>query len=247
MKFRLLSCDVLMREVCHCIVRSPHTVDLSFTPRGEHNEPAKLRARLQADIDAASSNGSAYDAILIGYGLCGNATQGLVARDVPLVVPRAHDCTTLFLGSRQAFQEHFGSNPSQTWASVGYAERGDTIISDSSTRDWLGMGQDYAELVAQYGEENARYLMEALRVEHGSDQLFLLDVPETRVDSILERIRAYAEAEGRTIKPIQGSIRLIDTLLSGEWPEPDFLIVPPRHRVEGIYDYEEVIRAVPAE
>lgn len=51
MIFKLLACDVITREVCHCIARSAHTIDPQFTPKGEHNASANLRALLQAQID----------------------------------------------------------------------------------------------------------------------------------------------------------------------------------------------------
>jgi hypothetical protein len=37
------------------------------------------------------------------YGLCNLALTSLRARAVPVVVPRAHDCITLYLGSRQRY------------------------------------------------------------------------------------------------------------------------------------------------
>lgn len=247
MIFKLLACDVITREACYCIARCPHAVSPVFNLKGEHNEPDRLRARLQSQIDGAAAEGVAYDAVLLGYGLCGNAATGLVANTVPLVIPRAHDCTTLFLGSKEAFQCHFGQNPSQCWASVGYSERGDTAMSDNSTRKHLGLGQAYEELVAQYGEENAAYLIEMLRTEHGSSGVHIIDVPETRVESVLDRIRAKAAAENKTVSEITGSIGLIQRLLSGQWPEEEFLVVPPGHRIVGVYDMEEVVSARPAQ
>jgi len=245
MNFKLLACDVLTREVCYCVARCPHTVSPLFLPKGEHNEPDRLRSRLQNEIDAVTPEGIAYDAVLLAYGLCGNAVVGLVARDVPLVIPRAHDCTTLFLGSKAAFQEHFGDNPSQCWASVGYAERGDTLISDPSTREHLGVAQSYEDLVAQYGEENARYLMDALRIEHGSDSIYLIDVPETHIAHLVERIRQGAVGECLSVVEIAGNLRLVEGLLAGGWPEDEYLVVAPGHRVSGVYDLDDVIAAEP--
>jgi hypothetical protein len=84
-------------------------VDIELFRRGLHNEPADLRGKLQARIDALS--GPPYDAIVMGYGLCGQASAGLIARGVPLVIPRAHDCITLFLGSRKRYQYQFENFP----------------------------------------------------------------------------------------------------------------------------------------
>lgn len=246
MNLKLLACDVLTREIGYCLARSPHMVNVTFSAKGEHNDAGRLREVIQTNIDAAASEEAAYDAILLAYGLCGNATVGLVARDLPMIVPRAHDCTTLFLGSKGAFGEHFGANPSQVWASVGYSERGESVISDTSTHGFWGLEQDYAGMVATYGEENAKYLLETLRTQHGSDQLFLIDVPETRVEAVYARIREQAAALNLTVRAIPGSVALIDKLLSGDWPEADFLRVPPHHRIAGVYDLERVIEAVPA-
>jgi len=243
--FKLISCDVLTREVCHCIARSPHAINPVFLPKGEHIMPGTLRALLQDMIDAAGNEAEKYEAILLGYGLCGNAINGLIARDIPLVIPRAHDCTTLFLGSLDAFAEHFGSNPSQCWTSVGYSERGGSIISEESTRDYLGVDTDYRVMVEQYGEENARYILETMKSSHVPDCLYFLDVPETREASAIARICEAAESDHLPIKRIAGSLRLIEMLISGEWPDSDFLTVPPAHRVEALYDMEKVISIAP--
>ena len=55
--------------------------------------------------------------------MCGTATVGLTARHAPLVLPRAHDCITLYLGSRQRYNEEFMRHPGTYWYSVDYMER----------------------------------------------------------------------------------------------------------------------------
>lgn len=245
MRFKLLSCDVLTREVGYCLFKTPHTVDPVFTEKGEHNVPGRLRGLLQGQIDAVAAGEIPYDAVLLGYGLCGNATLGLRARRFPLVIPRAHDCTTLFLGSKEAFKEHFADNPSQTWASTGYSERGASVFSDSSTREWTGSTPDLAKLVEIYGEENAKYIFETMNVTHDSGAVWFIDVPETRCAGVYERVEALAAGEGKELRRIAGSIRLLEGLLSGDWPGNNYLVVPPDHEVEGVYDLDEVIRARP--
>ena len=241
MRFKLLCCDVLTRETAHCIARTPHTICPAFTPKGEHNVPNQLRGLLQKQIDEAETDDCVYDAILMAYGLCGNSTAGLEARSFPLVLPRAHDCTTLFLGSKAAFIEHFGDNPSRGWASIGYSERGDELFSDGATRDLTGMIPSYQALVDQYGEENAKYLWDSLHPEAHSEELIFIDLPETRMPTLKERIRKVAEEQGKRLREIPGSLRLIEGLLSGHWPAEDFLVVPPGHRVKAVYDMDEVI------
>lgn len=244
-RFKLIACSVLTREVCHCIARCVHTIDPVFPAKAEHVDADRLRGLLQSHIDAADAEALPYDAVLLAYGLCGNSAVGLAAGECPLVIPRAHDCTTLLLGSKEAFKEEFGDNPSQGWASVGYSERGDDLIADPASRQHLAGASDFADLVAQYGEENAKYLIEAMGGHGESDTIYFLDVPETRNEVMLERIRAQAARDGLKVKTLPGSLRLIDALLSGEWSEEDFLVVPQGHRIVGEYDWERVVSAQP--
>ena len=245
MMLKLLACEVLTREVCHAIVRAPHAVTPVFTPKNRHNQPSELRRYLQEQIDQTEHEETAYSAILLGYGLCGNATLGLKARTIPLVVPRAHDCTTLFLGSKERFKEHFSDNPSQSWASVGYSERGDSLLSDSAMRAWLSQGVTYEDLAATYGEENAQYLLDAMQPRDESGKIVLLDVPETREPGMIKRILDEAARSGLEVEELRGSVRLMEMLVGGEWPDEEFLTVPPGHQVAGVYDYDQVITAEP--
>src|ERR1051326_7872623 len=110
MRLKLISCEVFYREMCAAIARSPHVVDIAFLPKGLHDMGAKgMRERVQAALDQVDE--THYDAVLFGYGLCNNGLAGLTARTIPLVVPRAHDCITLFLGCRQRYLDYFNTHP----------------------------------------------------------------------------------------------------------------------------------------
>src|SRR6202000_2644156 len=99
MRLMLIGCGLLLRELSDAIVRSPHLVDARFLPAGLHDTGAKsMRQRLQQEIDTIET--SDYDSIVLGYALCGMGMAGLRAPSIPLVLPRAHDCITLLMGSR---------------------------------------------------------------------------------------------------------------------------------------------------
>ena len=127
MLLKLISCNVFQREASWCVARSPHVIDTEYTELGEHVRSAGLRQIIQDKIDATEASGKTYDAILLLFGLCGNSTVGLQARRTRLVIPRAHDCCTILLGSRAKFTEHFGAAPSTPFSSAGYIERGATV------------------------------------------------------------------------------------------------------------------------
>jgi Protein of unknown function (DUF1638) len=122
-----------------------------------------LRLKLQAQIDGAVGQG--YDAVVLSYRLCGKATEGLKAKDVPLVIPRAHDCITLFLGSRERYQQEFEKNPGTYWFANDYIERGKRAGS-TLTMGSVGPNSDtqalYEQYVAKYGKDNADYLIDVM-------------------------------------------------------------------------------------
>ena len=245
MYLKLIACDVLTREVCHCIARSPHTVDVEFTEKGAHEDSDRLRLLLQERIDKTAENGSPYDAILLAYGLCGNATAQLTARNIRLVVPRAHDCCTIYLGSRRRFEELFSDNPSRPFSSAGYMERGDSYLHDGDTGRLLGLDRSYEDFVAQYGEENAKYIMETLTLSRDANtdnKVIYIDVPETSQKEYASLCREKAEKEGRQFIRVEGSIRLIRKLVEGTWSEEEFLIVEPGQQIRAVYDWEEILR-----
>ncbi len=181
----------------------------------------------------------------MAYGLCGNATAQLAARNIRLVLPRAHDCCTIYLGSRRRFKELFSDNPSRPFSSAGYMERGDSYLHDGDTGRLLGLDRSYEDFVAQYGEENAKFIMETLTLSRDANtdnKVIYIDVPETSQEAYASLCRQNAETEGREFIRVEGDIRLIRQLVEGSWSDEEFLIVEPGQRIRAVYDWEEILR-----
>ena len=240
MRCKLICCEIFVREACLAIAMSPHTVDPEFTPKGAHDMSDYLREILQASIDKAEEKGC-YDAILLGIGLCGNGIVGLKSKTIPMVVPRAHDCCTLTLGSREKFMEYFKDDLSAEWSSAGYMERGETYTKETDTTKMLGLDMEYEVFVQQYGEDNAKYLWEMLHPAPVSDEMIFIDVPETSHLNALEKLKVEADKKGKRIRILPGDMRMIRDLICGNWDDKDFLIVPPGKEIKGVYDQDRVI------
>ena len=247
MFFKLIACNVFFREICIEAAQSPHIFDLEFTEKGDHEKPDALREIIQKKVDSASADGR-YDAVLLAYGLCGNALAGITGRDMRLVIPRAHDCCTIFLGSKNRFARYFKQYPSRPFSTAGYRERGAESGHSSHVLSMLGLDKTYEEYVKLYGEENAQFLMETLSPakEAGKEtEIFYIDMPDTAFLGHMEKCRAEAEAEGKIFTCVHGDRRLIRGLLRPEpdWNTEDFLIVNPGEKIIPVYDWEEIIKA----
>ena len=78
MRLQLITCDMLMLPVEHLAARSPNEIVVSDLSASLHVEPVPLRDRIQERVDQIEAEDPDADAILLGYGLCGGATAGLI-------------------------------------------------------------------------------------------------------------------------------------------------------------------------
>jgi len=245
MQLKLIACEVFYREMCAAVARSVNQVDVEFVLKGLHDiGSAGMVARLQEIVDKVDE--TKYEAVLLGYGLCNNGLVGLRSRSLPLVIPRAHDCITLFLGSKERYMEYFHSHPGVYFKTSGWIERGNSAgeLTQLSIGHKTGMDMTYEELVAKYGEENAKFLQEELcNITRNYTQFTFIEMgiePDGRFE---EQARAEAAERGWKFEKIRGDMSLIQRLVDGIWDEKDFLVVPPDSRVAARYD-ENIIQSV---
>ena len=228
-RLKLIACEVSFRELCLCAARSPNTIDLDFVRRGLHDNPEEMRRQLQAKIDETDETKD--QAIALAYGLCSNGIAGLRARRLPLILPRAHDCITFFLGSKETYLRHFLEHPGTYYYTVGWLERGgDSVPRTREAGEGLNLG--WQKLVEKYGEENARYLMEVAGawVKNYTHAVFI-DMGLGPDHLGRERVKQAAQGHGWEYAELTGSLDLLRRLTDGPWEAEDFLIVPPGHQI----------------
>lgn len=248
MRLQFIVCDMLMLPVEHLQKTSPHDLVLTDLSASLHVEPLPLRDRIQEEIDRIEAEDPAADAIILGYGLCGGATAGLIARTKPLVLPRAHDCATIFLGSRERYMREHEATPGTYWFTEDNVKRGNALkgwlLGDASRSD--GVNSTYDEYVEKYGKENADYLMEALGEWQSNYQRgAFLESGLASDDTARDEARAESELRGWRFEAVLSDLTLIERLMNGEWDE-DFLVVQPSETLVMSYD-DDVVKAVAVE
>jgi hypothetical protein len=236
MRLKVICCQVLTLEMNYVVSRSPHSIEAENLPMGLHDLGASMRPQLQERIDAADQGG--YDAILLGYALCGRGTEGLRAGKTQLVFPRAHDCIGLLMGNRHDYQAYFDTHPGVYFRSPGWIEfqtPGKVLEPALATeRNKIGERRSREELIAQYGEDNGNYLFEqfgAYRRRYSG--LTYISTGVEPDDACRRLARAEAEKQGWGFEEIQGSLTLLERLVNGTWDAADFLVVPPGATVRG--------------
>ena len=240
MVLKLISCEVLFREMCHACAHSPHRVDLEFLPKGLHDLGGKpMAAKIQEAVDRTEEG--VYDAILLGYGLCGNGLDGLTARHTRLVLPRAHDCIALLMGSHDRYQAYFDGNPGTYYRSTGWLERGQGL--QQLTHHTLGFDESLDALVRKYGEDNGRYLyQEMTRYRAQYRKLTFIETGLEAGGEFVAEAAAEASEKGWSFERLPGDLAWLGRLVEGVWTEAEFVVAEPGQRIVASYD-NRVVKA----
>jgi hypothetical protein len=237
-KLKLISCEIFYREICAAVARSPHRVDVEFLPKGLHDIGSeKMLARLQERIDLVDA--SEHETILLGYGLCNRGITGLRARAIPLVVPRAHDCITLFFGSLARQTEYYEKHPGAYFLTSGWIERGAELgsLGPASIQNQLGLNASYASLVEKYGEEDAKELYAELGdMLHNYRRIAFIEMGVEKGLGFEDEARRQATSKGWEFEKIAGDAAWLQRLVSGPWDSPQFLVVPKGQRIVDRHD-----------
>ena len=244
----MLACKVLYREISLLTFNCENFIDVTYLQQGFHDTPDLLRKLLQDEIDRLDAGSDIYscrkrdyrdfDAILLAYGLCSNSICGLGSKKYPLVIPRAHDCITLLLGSKERYREYFDAHSGGVyWYTPGW-------IECALPRGKETMEIRRSEYVKLYGEETADYLMEE---EHKwlekYNRCTYINWDELHQENHIRHTKSCAEYLKIDFDLLKGSSSLMKDFINGNWREEDFLILEPGRKVCQSFDEKTIIKA----
>ena len=218
-RIRIIACSIMKDELLQF---QDESVTYAFLEQSLHRTPQKMPAAVQEEINKAAESDADY--IVLGYGLCSNGILGVRPVRQPVVVPRAHDCISLFLGSLKRYREEHGKEPGTYYLTKGWIEEG---------KSPLGI---LAEYTPRYGKETAEWV---IREELKNYKRIAL------VDSgnhISEEHRAHARENARFLnlryEEIKGSPDYFVRMVRGSW-EKDFLILHPGQELKQEFFLEQ--------
>ncbi len=245
MRLKVLGCGVFEPELRTLIPDSPHKVDVDLLEAGLHETPSRLRETVQERIDAAGGEG--FDAVALAYGLCGRGTAGLVARGLRVVIPRVHDCLTLFLGSREEYRDQFRRHPGTYYITPGWFAHKLGLDQAGRLRSWSHEVEDhprFAELARRHGEESAAEILRFLESwKRNYTRVAVIDTGCGEVRECLGLAERIAGNLGWRCERLSGNTELLRDLVLGNWDSKRFLILEPGQRSQASGD-DRVLVAV---
>lgn len=231
----VLACSVFEQEIELLARGASHIAETRWFEIGLHDNPDQLRATLRDHL-AVVDRRDDIDAIVLAYGLCGRGTAGLRAGRHPLVIARAHDCITLFLGSKEAYAEHQRRCPTCYYYTPGWNRSRRVPGPDR-------LEKLRADLAARFDPEDVDFLMDAERdqwLRH--DTATYIDLATDDAAREAAYARGCADVLGWKFEHIRGDPALLRDLLWGRWDEERFQVVEPGRQLGHVAD-ERILRA----
>jgi len=232
----VITCAVLEIELRHFAQEFEHIVHIEVLEQGLHNEPEKLRRMLQEAITRTEQN-PAVEAIVLGYGLCSRGSEGVSTSRCRLVIPRAHDCITLLLGSKERYADYVKQNPGTYWYSPGWNLH--HVPPGKKRYDLL-----YEQYRQKYGEDNAQFLMEQEQTWFKSyNRATYVDLGVGVTEADLEYTIECARWLGWDYDRQHGDADLLRAMLRGDWDDKRFVVLAPGQSIRMTAD-ETVMQVV---
>jgi len=206
-KALVIACAIMKKELEYL---QTDGVSLVFLEQSLHRTPQKMKGVIQEEIDKAEKwNG---DQIVLAYGLCSNGILGIRANRHPLLVPKVHDCISLFLGSHDRYMEEHHKEPGTYYLTKGWIEE---------KKSPLGIFEEYCQ---RYGKETAEWV---IREELKNYTRIALVESELGME---ETHRKHARENARFLnlkyEEIKGSLGFFRKIIQGPW-DRDFVVLKP--------------------
>jgi len=144
----IIACEVFKSELEQ--LKDQIKVPILWVEHSLHNLPNKLRLELQKKIDEAEKQIAPGSTVLLMFGNCGGALEGIGSKTLRLIYPEVHDCTPILLGSVEKYEKLQLERPGSFYFNHAWIESGNNP---------LGKHEYY---VKRYGKELALELSQEI-------------------------------------------------------------------------------------
>jgi hypothetical protein len=216
----MLACSVFEREIAMFTDGADHIVETRFFDIALHDRPDVMRTQLQKELDSIDMRDD-IDAIILAYGLCGRGTAGLKAGRHPFVIPRAHDCITVFLGSKEVYAKHQGGCPSCYYYTPGWNRARRVPGPDK-------LAAMKAEFSEKFDEDDVEFLIDSEKAAWAMhDTATYIDLGTDDAEPEADYAKMCADSLDWKFEHIHGDPTLLRDLLWGKWDDARFQTIPP--------------------
>lgn len=233
----LVICDVFNPELALVTPGATHIIEQRVFEIALHDRPEIMRVKLQQVVTELDQRDD-IEAIVLVYGLCGCGTAGLHSQRHKLVIPRAHDCRTVFLGSKEEYARRQDACPGCYYYTPGW-----NLARRVPGPDRITMLKE--TLAERFDPEDVEFLIETERemwLSYDTAAFIDMGTPEGPRESAYTR--ECARQLGWKYEHVIGDTALLHDLIWGPWDEERYQIIPPGQQIGHSPD-NAIIRAEP--
>lgn len=206
----VIACSMLKGEIEHVMREHHMDYPVYWVEKGLHEFPEKLKRELVRLLPEYADK--TY--IILAYGMCGYAVFDLTSETSTLAIPCFDDCVRMLMSR----------------------EKGAVIPTKSNymylTEEWINsdrfMFDTFEEYKETYGEEKAEMIIEMMIGNY--EGVAIMDDGTFDADACYECMCSRAAEYDLTCKKVQGTLRVLEKLLKGEWDE-EIVVKQPGEKV----------------
>lgn len=199
----IVACSMLEDEVQLIMREEGIQTPVHWMERGLHQVPEQLRDKLQTLIGELEKE---YDDIVLCYGQCGSALNGLVSSRSRLVAMRCDDCIRMLLPDG--------------------VEKRNLYFTGGWMRSNQFIGNEYVECLLKYGENKTKRIYDVIVGQYR--ELSLVETGAYNMDTYVEQAQKTAQDLALGFGSVTGSLDILRKLLTQRWDE-DIAIADPGH------------------
>lgn len=203
MKNKIIACEVMKEEILS--LGPVKDVEFEFVSMEFHLYPKKLKEKLQDIIN----NSTGYNRIILAFGLCGGASNGIKANTCTLTIPKVHDCVSIFLYNGDGCVCDFKKEKGTFYLSSGWMISEKSILSE------------HKRTVLKYGEKKAFKILKRMYDDY-KKILFIKTSPSTK-EKIIEQSKEIAKLIDVQYEMIESRIAFIEKIVKGPWDDRNFI------------------------
>ena len=207
MTIKIIACEVMKKELLS--IKKTIDVEYEFISMNLHLYPDKLRRELQCIIKRSTG----YSRIILAFGLCGGAANGLVATNCILTIPKVHDCISIFLDSVKLNEGVYEKKIGTFYLSCGYMNSEKSILSEHS------------RIKDKYGEVKALKVLK--RMYEGYNQILFIKTGCCSEKNDIQNSGEVAKLLNLNHNTIKGSNSYIERIVKGPWDNDKFINISP--------------------
>jgi hypothetical protein len=201
---------IMCRALAHVLgpIMPPDAV-IRVMDIGLHVDLQKLKSRLLKEIADIEEDGTN---ILLGYGLCGRALEGVFSGRSTLVLPRVDDCVGALLGSRRRRKDLLKQNP------------GCYFLEQNWLKTELNIFTEIMKGLERVPPEKREKIVKLMLKHYNTLALFDAGdlLPENESLCL-----TYARQYDMKLVSLKTESGLLTRLIKGPWSEEEFLVLPP--------------------